>query len=76
MSQPVIKEKAIAYEALSFFYNVDRDKAWIVLLSFTLSSSSSITENGILSLEKASLVFLHISLNSASSLKEEVNSRV
>ena len=40
MSQPVIKEKAIAYEALSLFYKGDRDKAWNVLSSLNADFSS------------------------------------
>ena len=40
MSQPVIKEKAIAYEALSLFYKGDRDKAWNVLSSLNADFTS------------------------------------
>ena len=41
MSQTVIKEKAIAYEALSTFFKGDRDKAWSILSSLNADFSSS-----------------------------------
>ncbi|MGN1190565.1 MAG: DNA-processing protein DprA [Candidatus Ornithospirochaeta sp.] len=40
MSIPAIKEKAIAYEALSLFFKGDRDKAWSVLTSLNADFSS------------------------------------
>ena len=40
MLQTAIKEKAVAYEALSLFYKGDRDKAWDVLSTLNADFSS------------------------------------